>query len=161
MITKYVIPTTIVGKFDANAPVNLGPTVELKSGGKISRYMTRKARLKSYQKVRWDQIVAENEKFNLGSTDRTHKKYAASATIKKLVSLKKNFGSENRTQKTDHRRPQPRNGRLKEKFGVRKSEPKNIHRRPQPCINGGLKEKFGVRRSDSKIKITALNFIAV
>ena len=27
--------------------------------------------------------------------------------------------------------------------------------------NGGLKEKFGVRKSDSKIKITALNFLAV
>ena len=122
--------------------------------------MRRKARLKSYQKVRWAQIVAENEKFNLGSTDRTHKKYAASATIKKLVGSKKNFGSENRTQKTIHRRPQPRNGGLKEKFGVRKSDSKNIHRRPQPR-NGGLKEKFGVRRSDSKIKITALNFLAV
>ena len=94
--------------------------------------MRRKARLKSYQKVRWAQIVVENEKFNLGSTDQTHKKYAASATIKKLVGSKKNFGSENRTQKTIHRHPQPRNGGLKEKFGVRKSDSKNIHRRPQP-----------------------------
>ena len=142
MITKYVIPTTIVRKFDANVPVNLGPRVGLKSGGQISRYMRRKARLKSYQKVRWAQIVAENEKFNLGSTDRTHKKYAASATIKKLVRSKKNFGSENRTQKTIHRRPQPRNGGPKEKFGVRKSDSKNIYRRPQLMHNWWTERKI-------------------
>ena len=104
-----MIPTTVVKK--------LTQISALKSGGQISRYMQRKARLKSHQKVRWD------------------RKYAASATIKKLVGSKKNLGSENRTQKTIHRRPQP--------------------------INGGLKEKFGVRKSDSKIKITALNFLAV
>ena len=45
MITKYVIPTAIVRKFDANAPVNLGPRVGLKSGGQINRYMRRKAKV--------------------------------------------------------------------------------------------------------------------
>ena len=83
--------------------------------------MQRKARLKSHQKVRWDRQIGL-------------KKYAASATIKKLVGSKKNAGSENRTQKTIHRRPQPINGGLKEKFGVRKSDSKNIHRRPKPVI---------------------------
>ena len=107
-----MIPTTIVKKFDANAPVNLGPRVGLKVVVRSANIRERKARLKRHQKVRWDRQIGL-------------KKYAASAAIKKLVGSKKNLGSENRTQKTIHRRPQPRYGGLKEKLGVRKSELKN------------------------------------
>ena len=109
--TKYVIPTTIVKKFDANAPVNLGPRVGLKVVVRSANIRERKARLKRHQKVRWDRQIGL-------------KKYAASAAIKKLVGSKKNLGSENRTQKTIHRRPQQGKSGVKEKFGVRQSDSK-------------------------------------
>ena len=112
-ITKYV------KKFDTKAPVNLGPRVGLK-------VVVRSADIRLNSKV---------IKRSVGNDRSDSKKYAASATIKKLVVSKKNLGSKNRTQKAILRRSQPR--------------------------NGGLKEKFGVRKSDSKIKITALNFLAV
>lgn len=67
-----MIPTTIVKKFDANAPVNLGPRVVLKVVVRSADIRQRKARLKSHLKVRWDRQIGL-------------KRYAASATIKKLV----------------------------------------------------------------------------